>query len=126
MIKNKNFTNLDIAEIPIDTEYDSCNFGRKNCIDVGGVKTGHRLFPGDDTPRTFNMCNLVNCVPPPGSTTSNSKSAILERNVLLSSEDIVIDGEIIVAETRGMRTYGYYNNTTGEYEYLPSPIDKEQ
>lgn len=124
MTKNKNFMGVAIADIPIDTEYDSCNFGRANCIDTAGVKTGHRLFPGDDTPRTFVRCNLVNCELPPGSMTSNPKNAILERDVLLNSEDIVIDGETIVVETKGMRTYGYYNNSTGQYEYI-TPIETE-
>ncbi len=124
MIKGKNFMRIDIADIPVDAKYDSCNFGRRNCIDTAGVKTGHRLFPGDDTPRTFIRCNLVNCELPPGSTTTNEKNAILERDILLSSEDMVIDGETIVAETRGMRTYGYHVNATGQYEYI-TPIDTE-
>ncbi len=125
MIKDRNFTGVALANIPVDTIYDSCNFGRPDCIDDAGVKKGHRLFPGYDTPRTFIRCNLTNCELPPGSITSNEKNALLERDILLSSEDIVIDGEIITAEIRGTRTYGYYNNSNGQYETLGTPIDRE-
>lgn len=119
MIKAKNFQKTPIADIPKDTEYRECNFSRRNCIDVGGVKKGVRLFPGDDTPRTFIGCNLANCEPPPGSTCTTCNRAITEKCVEVSSEDLVIDGDTIVVKEYADIIYGAYKN--GQYVYRPTP-----
>lgn len=119
MIKSKNFQKTAIADIPKDSEYKECNFSRQNCIEDGGVKKGVRLFPGDDTPRTFIGCNLVNCEPPPGSTCTICNNAITEKQVEMSSEDLVIDGEKIVVKEYADIIYGAYKN--GQYVYRPTP-----
>jgi hypothetical protein len=68
MISRKNFVDVDPTQIPVDTEYFQCNFMRTQPDESGAQPVGHRLFPGDDTPRIFRECNLVNCEPPPNST----------------------------------------------------------
>ncbi len=114
MIKNKNFRGQATPSI-IDTEYRNCNFSTQNCIDVGGVKKGMRLFPGDDTPRTFISCNLVNCEPPPGSTIKGCNTAIKEDAVEVSSGDLEIDGDVIKVKNYANICYGRYKD--GEYVY---------
>lgn len=119
MTKDKNFSGQATPSI-IDTEYRNCNFSVPNCIDVGGKKRGMRLFPGDDTPRTFIDCNLVNCEPPPGSTLTRCNTAIREGCVEIGSEDLVIDGDTIQVKDYANIIYGKYRN--GEYVYQPTPI----
>lgn len=118
MIKGRNFQKTPIADIPKDTEYRECNFSRQDCIDDGDKK-GVRLFPGDDTPRTFTNCNLVNCEPPPESVLTGCNVTIREKCVEVSSEDLVIDSEIIVVKDYADIVYGTYRD--GQYQYKPTP-----
>ena len=67
-----------------DTEYVGCNFSQS------APQT--RLFPGDDTPRTFVDCNLVNCLPPPGSTVKGCNTTQVQRGVEISETPISIGG----------------------------------
>jgi len=120
MIKGKNFQKTDIADIPVDTEYRECNFSRRNCIDDAGVKKGVRLFPGDDTPRTFIGCNLANCEPPPGSTCTTCNNSITEKQVEVSSDTLTVDGETITVNEYANIIYGAYKN--GSYQYKPTPV----
>ena len=94
MIKEKNFSNMDPAEIPVDTEYQRCNFSRFQPDTSGAEVVGVRLFPGDDTPRTFIDCNLMNCEPPPGSALVNCNTWIIETSIPGPTEDLVIDGVV--------------------------------
>ena len=71
-IARKNFTNMDPAAIPVADEYIQCNFTQHVPDTSGAQPKGVRLFPGDDTPRIFRNCNLVNCEPPPISPYANS------------------------------------------------------
>jgi len=111
----------------MDTEYIACNFRQPDCIDDGGVKKGVRLFPGDDTPRTFIRCNLSNCEPPPGSTCTLCNQAIRERNVYKDSDSVTIDGQSLELENYVHKTHGFIEN--GEYEYFDvpkeTPVDRE-
>ena len=59
-IKDGNFRNQETPSL-IGIEYECCCFAQSQPIDTASVKTGVRLFPGDDTARTFIKCNLVNC-----------------------------------------------------------------
>ena len=87
---------------------------------IEGVKKGVRLFPGDDTPRTFISCNMVNCEPPPDSTQIGCNNAIVERDVVYSMDDLIeIDGEVISGTQLKDVCYGKYEN--GAYLYFPSP-----
>ena len=93
MISEKNFSNMDPALIPVDTEYQRCNFSRSQ-PDLGPPVVGVRLFPGDDTPRTFIDCNLFNCEPPPGSTLINCNTWIITTGELGPIDELVIDGVV--------------------------------
>ena len=56
-----------------------------------------RIFPGDDTPRTFIRCNLKNCDLPPGSTRQGGLHGHEVRDPG-NDETITIDGEGVVIE----------------------------
>ena len=120
MTKNKNFRGQATPSL-LDTEYESCNFSTLNCLTVGGKKVGMRLFPGDDTPRTFTKCNMMNCEPPPGSTLVKCNTAIRENAVEIGSEDLVIDSETIKVKSYANKIYGRYKD--GGYVYQPTPIE---
>jgi len=125
MTKNKNFSNQDTPSI-IDTEYKDCNFSHTNCLTFGSLKRGHRLFPGDDTPRTFIDCNLTNAEPPPGSTVIKANGqpigpTIIERMVMVKTEVVAIDSEQIEVKDYVDRIHGHYYQ--GAYSYRATPID---
>jgi len=57
--RGKNFSRQATPAI-LDYRYENCNFSQ--------AEPGTRIFPGRDAPRVFIECNLVNAIPPPGST----------------------------------------------------------
>lgn len=123
IIRKKNFRAMALEEIPLADEYINCNFGRAQPDLTGPDAKGHRLFPGDDTPRVFRQCNLMNCEPPPGSTLDSCMTGIMETNVIYNTETVEIDGVII-------STTDFVKNTVygriledGTYEYKPTPED---
>ncbi len=119
MIKKRLFVNQDTPSI-IDTEYQRCNFGHTDPFWDGSKWIGNRLFPGDNTSRTFIQCNLINCEPPPGSTILRCNCAIIRPEVLQgSSPDIVIDGEPIMIDHFKRIVYGKW--TPQGYLYYPTP-----
>lgn len=119
MTEKKLFTNQDTPSI-IDTEYRNCNFGHSDPVQDGATWKGNRLFPGDDTPRTFLHCNLINCEPPPGSTVVDCNCVIVRPEVFQdASPDIEIDGESIIINHYKRIVYGKW--TPSGYQYLPSP-----
>lgn len=118
MTKDMNFQK-EVTPSVIDAEYERCNFSKQNCIDDGGVKKGVRIFPGDDTPRTFIKCNLTNCELPPNSTTVSCTNAIKEKCVYVDSDFVEIDGEVIEVKNYADILYGNYKD--GEYIYKPLP-----
>ena len=123
-IRDKNFSNFDPAAIPVDSEYVACNFTQKVPDTSGAQPVGVRLFPGDDTPRTFRNCNLVNCLPPPGSTVINCNTTIAEYDVFDFDETITIDGVVIDTTTHyKMVIHGRYDPDTETPEYHPTPIE---
>lgn len=117
MTENKNFCGQATPSI-IDTEYQNCNFSTMNCITVGSEKKGMRLFPGDDTPRTFISCNMSNCEPPPGSTQINCNTSISEKQVHVNSEYVEIDGEQIEVKEYANIIYGAYGKNGYKYKTL--------
>lgn len=121
MTENKNFSWISTKPLIIDTVYKNCNFSQHQPVEVGGKMQGVRLFPGDDTPRTFINCNLTNCVPPPGSTLTKSAPTIIGKNVIANTEEVDIDGEIIEVHDYVNRIYGSW--WEGEYTYHDIPID---
>ena len=126
MTKNKNFSNQTTPSV-IDTEYKDCNFMQDNCIDVAGQKKGVRLFPGNDTPRTFIDCNMTNCEPPPNSIVKKANGdstggTIIGRMVIVATDTVEIDGETIVVNEYADRIYG--SLFEGVYSYHAVPIDQ--
>ncbi len=121
MIKDKNFSNKTVPSI-IDTEYRDCNFSHSNCLTVFGQKVGHRIFPDDDTPRTFIDCNMVNCEPPPNSNLIHCNTAIRENRVEVASEDLIIDGDTIQVEDYVNMIYGRYIGDVYVYQATPIQI----
>ena len=79
MISNKNFSG-QLTPSEIDTEYSSCNFAQSGETDGLGGWLPTRIFPGDDTPRTFIECNMTNVLPPPGSTLIRCNTHLIEFN----------------------------------------------
>lgn len=69
MVKGKNFSGLTTPPTPYDTEteFEQCNFSQPAPDSTGANPVGIRLWPEDDTPRTFVRCNMANCEPPPDS-----------------------------------------------------------
>jgi hypothetical protein len=114
MTEGRNFSGQVTPSI-IDTEYVRCNFSLPYPVDSGGgVLVGVRLFPGDDTPRTFTRCNLINCEPPPGSTVIDCLTSLITTSTVVT--EIIIDGEPlgdVFEETRSFA--GRW--TPGGYEY---------
>lgn len=125
MTKDKNFSNQTVPSI-IDTEYKDCNFSYSNCLTVLGQKVGHRIFPDDDTPRTFIDCNLTNCETPPGSLIVKANGqqigmSVIGRNVIKSTDTVAIDGDTIIVNDYVDRNYGTYFQ--GVYTYRITPKD---
>ena len=123
MTKRKNFMNQQTPST-IDDVYVECNFGQDGPDERDGKKVGVRLFPGDDTPRTFIDCQMTNCEPPPGSKLEGCQTILMERDVLLESVTVLIGDEEIDASRRGQRVYGKYQD--GDYVYFDPPRDHEE
>ncbi len=119
MVENERFCGQTIPSI-IDTEYLNCNFAQPSPGEDAGQKVGVRLFPGDDTPRIFRSCNLVNAEPPPGSTLIMCNCVLVEHDLPESVENIEVDG-LIVATKATLKRIVYGKYTTAGYEYLPIP-----
>lgn len=123
MTRNQNFV-MQLTPSIIDTEYTHCNFSQQQPVDVGGgVYEGVRIFPGDDTPRTFIECNLGNCEVPPGSTVTRCNTWMRQTNLVTSTETITIDGEGSDIDHHIHRVHGKW--TPSGYEYLLPPRDLE-
>lgn len=124
MIRQKSFAG-EITPRLIDTEYEECNFSQPQPVDNAGVKTGVRIFPGDDTPRTFIRCNLVNCELPPDSSVIDCLQIIMQRDVAVNSHTIVVDGvQVASLEQKSDFIYGRYL-PDGTIEYLGTPRENE-
>lgn len=123
-ISNKNFVGIDVAEIPVDNEYVRCNFTQHVPDTSGAQPVGVRLFPGDDTPRVFRDCNLVNCEPPPGSTVINCNTTISEYNVFDYEETVTVDNVVVSTTTYTKQViHGRYDPVGETYVYEPTPIE---
>ena len=119
MTEKQNFSNQDIPSV-MDTEYRNCNFTHTDAVQDGATWKGHRLFPGDNTPRTFIHCNMRNCEPPPGSTLIKSTCHVIRPEVFdFIDQPIEIDGETITVNHYNRIVYGKYTETG--YEYLATP-----
>lgn len=111
-VNSKNYRDIQ-TPIEVDTEYVGCCFAQSQPVDTEGVKTGVRLFPGDDTPRTFTGCNLVNCELPPGSTLIKCNTTLITRQTLVNTSTIIINEQEIVAGDEVDIIHGKYDQDLG-------------
>ena len=109
---NKNYRDLQTPS-EVDTEYVGCCFAQSQPVDIEGVKTGVRLFPGDDTPRTFTKCNLANCEPPPGSILVKCNTTLITRQVLVNTSTIVINEQEVIVGDEVDIIHGRYDQDLG-------------
>ena len=100
--ERKNFSGQATPSI-IDMEYQRCNFAQT--LPDPNLPNRVRIFPGDDTPRTFFRCNLVNCEVPPGSTVTKCNTSIVASNMLIGSITITVDGNSSSIEFYGTKFY---------------------
>ena len=124
MTERENFSGQQTPSL-IDTDYRQCNFCQPAPVDGVGLKRGVRLFPGDDTPRTFIDCNLSNCEPPPGSTLTRCNTVIRESYVHTCTETVTIDGEPVELDHHSDYIYGKFDGDSGEYVYFDAPREVE-
>jgi len=122
MIEGKNFSNQVSPDVGEETEFSQCNFTQSEPVLSGSVYIGVRLFPGDDTPRTFTNCNLVNCETPPGSTMVRCNQAVRRAMVITGTDEIVVDGYTLETNIYSDIIYGW-RTAEGVYEYHPTPIE---
>jgi hypothetical protein len=110
MTKGKNFSGQSTPSI-IDDTYYRCNFTQPQPIfHRDGSAHGVRLFPGDDTPRSFLECNLTNCEIPPGSTVEECNTAVVSRHQAIATEEVIVDGRTVVRTTKeGNVVHGHYD-----------------
>ncbi len=96
VIERKNFSAQSTPSV-IDIVYLRCNFSQTlpdpNVVGDPNEPAKVRIFPGDDTPRLFIECNLVNCELPPGSTVVKCNTSIIVPNTLLGSITVTVDGQ---------------------------------
>ncbi len=102
MVRLKNFSGLIIPPPPYDreTEFEQCNFTQPAPDTSGANPVGVRLWPGDDTPRTFFRCNMLNCEPPPGSTVTKCLTAM---------KSFGLDGTVVEVEIDSVVLHSYQN-----------------
>jgi hypothetical protein len=124
MIQNKNFANLDPADIPFDTEFVNCNFTQSTPIDSGGgVMVGHQLFPGSTVGVIFRNCNLVNCETPVNAQVENCNTSIINGQVFAFEDITTVDGVEVGRKSYYDHVhYGRWNPATESYDYLPTPV----
>lgn len=122
VINRGNFTKVDPNELPDAIEFRNCNFWRPSPDMTGANPVGHRLWPNDNTPRKFYMCNLVNCEVPPGSEIVMCNTAIADYTQIDRTETITVDGVVVASEDFEKHViYGRFNPDTGQYDYLGTP-----
>ena len=105
---------------PLDTEYVECAFWFEQPVFPGPV--GNRIFPGDDTPRTFIDCNLANTLPPPGSTLIRCNTTLSERHVLKEVDTVTIGATVITRQQLETLVHGRTDPVTLLPVYHPTPI----
>ncbi|KPL13116.1 hypothetical protein AMJ85_00215 [candidate division BRC1 bacterium SM23_51] len=115
MTKHKNFSGQSTPSI-VDVVYYSCNLAQPQPVfNRDGSAKGVRLFPGDDTPRTFIQCNLTNCEVPPGSTVEECNTSVVSRNVAIETEEVVVDERTVTRTTKeGDIVHGHYDESSGK------------
>ena len=121
MIESKNYSGNPDPSVDGETEFVRCNFSQPEPVLDGAVYVGVRLFPGDDTPRTFTNCNLVNCEVSAGSTMVKCNTTIRRTRVQTGSDELVVDGVSIATPIYHDFIYGR-QVSPGEYDYKDEPV----
>lgn len=119
-VVRRNFTNIVMPDV-LDDEYIQCNFTQSQPRDASGLMRGQRLFPGDDTPRTFRDCNLVNAEPPPGSTIIKCNTVVRGRNIVDSGDTVTFDGQAFRQKAYQATIYGKWDVGAADYVYFDPP-----
>lgn len=115
MIFRKAFIDADPNTIPKDSEYRECNFMRSQPASTNPGR-GVRLWPGDDTPRVFIDCNMMNCEPPPGSTYIRCNSYMMERSIPAHTDELVVDGvQVSFTQYHDKRLWGRWDTDINGY-----------
>lgn len=124
-IIGQNYKGVPNPEVGSETVFVDCNFAQPMPkVDPNGVVTGVRLFPGDDTPKTFVHCRLVNCELPPGSTTERCGVTLVMSNTIIATRTYTIDGVGLTLDVIGIVVVK--NGVTKTVGVIPpelSPID---
>lgn len=120
--ERKNFSGQVTPSI-VDTEYRQCNFSQ--ALPDPNLPNRVRIFPGDDTPRTFFRCNLVNCEVPPGSTVIKCNTSIVAPNMLIGSITVTVDGKSSSISFYGTKFYrgGEWHTVDSIPNIAPQDID---
>ena len=119
IVERKNFSGQQTPSV-IAAEYRGCNFSQPK-PESGPV--GVRLFPGDDTPRTFIECNLVNACPPPGSTLVNCNTTLRESQVEVGTETVEVGGREVEIKRYADQIFGRTNPETLEPDLKARPLE---
>lgn len=122
MTERQNFSGQVTPSI-IDVEYKRCNFSQ--ILSDPNLPNRVRLFPGDDTPRTFFRCNLVNCETPPGSIVTKCNTSIVAYDMLIGSITVMVDGKSSSIEFYGTKFYrdGQWHVVDSVPNIVPQDID---
>lgn len=112
IVERKNFSGQATSSIT-DTEYSRCNFAQ--VLPDPNLPNRVRIFPGDDTPRTFFRCNLVNCQVPSGSIIIKCNTSIVVPNALIGSITVTVDGQ-----SSSINFYGTKFWRGGEWHFADS------
>ena len=122
MIEHKNYSGNPDPDVGGETEFFRCNFTQPEPVLDGADYIGTRLFPGDDTPRTFTKCNLVNCEVPPGSTIVSGNTTIRRSLVVSQVDELEVDGFSLPVNVYVDIIYGR-QVAPGVYDYYPEPVE---
>ncbi len=85
-IERKNYAGQVAPDTGDVLEFVACNFAHEAPAMQGATAVPVRLWPGDNRPRQFRDCNMVNAAGPDGSTYENCNTAIVSRAVVV--EDV--------------------------------------
>jgi hypothetical protein len=124
-VERKNFAGLTTPPPPYDTETEfiNCNFTQPQPVGPAPWR-GVRLWPGDDTPRTFTDCNTTNCELPPGSTSTGGLRIIKQYRQNSDIDRVTVDAVDHDVQRKRHRLRGR-REPDGVYVDLPAPVDED-
>ncbi len=126
MLRFKNFSRLNTPPPPYDTEteFELCNFMQPAPDTSGPNPVGVRLWPGDDTPRTFIRCNLMNCEPPPSSTVIGGLNCLKTSGINGTTQEIKVGGVVVHTHQNKFNRVHGRRNSDGTYTYRQQDTDE--